>query len=475
MSGGLLKTSQVKTTMAQASETTNNPAGNTNTATKQMVDKEAFKAAIFDAYGVTSFADLKKTPAWAAAYTRLAKDMAKGETPDNAAVLRALALVSNEINVPAWYIGHGTELKNENGGWLKKDVGPVVLLSTGDVKTIRGPTLVVKPLTPLGVGPVKQTKNLTFGTDTISVIKDKTKVIEQTHEFALPAVTLTRHIKRAMSLDTENAKKLDGKRGVVRGETGEEPVFGILNISSEPNDISFFTNNAKRGGGGELQFVARDADGNTVKIKVYDNPEKGIDTLSRVAALYGLSAEDSSSAEWRAVLPGEPIAVNGKIGLFHPVNLESLGEHQAAATNLLRQLHEANRLVEIGKAPDGQTLRGLDLKDMMTINPETNEPEQMVYVQAEGCPYKFYDIQMTWDKAANQGQGGVVYQFSVLATDKNAHSWMNVTEVAWGPNATGKTGINNKGAFILFLNRLSGAGKLKADDPFLDLMSAFEE
>lgn len=461
MPGSLLMTSQGIPTMATATTETQ------NTDQKKMLDPAAYKAALFEAYNVKSFAELQKLPEWAAASQRLMKEMPKGQTPDNAAVLRALSLVTTEINVPGWYVGHKTELKNENGGWIKKDVGPIVLLSNGDVKVVRGPKMVVPPIrTTVGVGPVKQTRNIAYGTETISVVKDKTKVQEQPHEFALPAVTLTRHIKRALTLDTDGAKKIEGKRGVVRGETGEEPVFGILTVSQEPNDISFFPNSSNRGGGGELQFIARDADGNTVKIKVYDNPDKGIDNLTRAAILYGLDPENASSAEWRQVLTGEPIAVNGKIGLFHPLALESLGEHVGAATELLRTLHEANRLVEIGKAPDGTTLRGLDLKDYMVMNPETNEPEQAVYLEVG--PYKVYDIQMAWDKKANNGAGAVVYQFYVLATDKNAHPWMNVTEVPWS-NAKGQSGVNNAGAFILFINRLDGAGKLKEDDPFLML------
>lgn len=452
--------------MATASMNQNDNAGNKN------VDPAAFKAALFEAYNVKSFAELKNTKEWAATVQRLMKEMPKGETPDNAAVLRAMALVTTEVNLPGWYIGHKTELKNENGGWVKKDVGPIVLLSNGDIKTVRGPTLHAPPIrTTLGVGPVKWTRNLTTGVESFSVVKDKTKVVEQTHEFALPAVTLTRHIKRAMSLDTDGAKKLEGKRGVVRGETGEEPVFGILNVSAEPNDISFFPNSSKRGGGGELQFIARDADGNTVKIKVYDNPEKGIDNLTRAATLYGLDPENAGSAEWRQMIAGAPVAVNGKIGLFHPLNLESLGEHQGAATEILRELHAANRLVDIGKAPDGTALRGLNLIDYMTVNPETGEPEQAVYIQVG--PYKVYDIQMAWDKAANNGAGAVVYQFYVLATDKNAHPWMNVTEVPWA-NAKGQSGVNNQGAFILWIDRLQGAGKLKEDDPFLALASEIE-
>ena len=423
------------------------------------MDAQAFKAAIFKAHNVSSIEELKKTKAWGEATARILREMPQGQTPDAAAVLRAVALVSEEGAVAGFYIGPGTVLKNENGSWTRQNVGPRVLLASGDLKMFNGPQLEgVKPIvTEVAVGPVRVTRDIYRGIETINAIKEKTKVIVQKHGYALPDVGIARHIKRALTPDSETKTKKENQRGVIMGDSGDSPVFATLKISDESADISFFKASGEQRFGkdsrDECHVIARDSIGNAVKIKVHG------ENLATLRTLYGLS-DEADASEYKSMLVGEPIAVNGKLGILHPKRLEDFGEDQPVVVEVLRQLHESQRLREIGKAGDGSPLRALLLADYF-VNGANGEPEQALFLKIGR--YNVYDIQEQVNKATNKAE----WQFSVLATDENKTPWMDVTEHPWKKGD--RSGVTNEGAFIVFINRMEGAGKIREGDPFAQL------
>lgn len=412
-----------------------------------------FKAKLFAAYKVENLEQLKKTPAWSFAVQRLMKAMKPGQSPDDGAVIRTLATVTEGINVPGWYIGPGYKLvKGQDGKMNRQPRGPIVCMSDGEIVTVDGPQLDgADPITTeIVVKDIQRTTDLFTGKTTDNIVAGKTSVVIHKHGYDMPSPTLERAIQRALKTDTETKRNKDKARGVINGDM--EGAFAILTISEDENDIAYFKGKPgeKRFGKDQVdmvQIIARDANGVPVQAKIKD------ENLDYLRAAFYLS-ELSEPGDYKAALKGQPIAVRGKLGLLHPKDISIFGDAQNEAVALLQTLHGAGRFRDVKKGDSGAPLRGLVLKDYFVANAETGEPEEATFLTIGGK--NVYDIQEA------ESDGKVKWQFSMLASDLSKPFWIDTLE---HPRKDG-SGVTNEGAFILFLNKLQSVGKISEDDEF---------
>jgi hypothetical protein len=398
-----------------------------------------------EAYGVKTIQDLKKTKEFNTAFTTF---------KDTGVVLKkGLRYKMKQVEgVPAFFIDNAPNRQFDKTTRKTTVVGhqPRVLLADSTVLTLWG----APPLDGAGVmqrisaGPVNIREDIYLGTEDVVVIPKTTKAMPHDHDAMVPDVSIGGAVERAKNTRSIGADA----RGTMFGESGKNMVFATLTIG-EREDVSFF------GPGGfskvpVLKSIARDARGVAMSLKL------PIDQVCETFNIqFNMGEEDSirqMREEFRDVLHGEPIAVYGKLGLFHPKSVKDFDE--GVATEAIADLSAKGLIRETRQtAPDATKLKALVLKDYTVERPD-GTVEQPLFVRIGN--YNVYDIVEEVDKDTGRRE----WKFMVLATEQGKTPWMDCVEHHYTTKA-GEHRVNNEGAFVVFLNQIGGR-RLAEDDPF---------
>lgn len=423
-----------------------------------MVDKNTDKEEIFQAVYSNPVFEGKVTD-WESFRRHQLARQAWNKLRDQDAVLKNFTTFPPRDSPPettkvrAFYVRHHVRTKTNNGVREIAGEGPMVLLAdsvarlwdgseSSTIGVESGQKLEnVKPVTTrVIVGPVRRRTDLITGKATI-VLNDQTKVEVVDHDAPVPPTTVAKHVANLM----ERRMTGKGARGTIRGESGDRPVL-IVGVVGNPEDVSFFP-------------PGKYSSEPSLKVKVVGNPDDPKDAVSVKLPLAQTQAdyamEDTAQADdYREVLPGEPVACNGRLSLFgFPVTVSQIEDatKKAKVTADIKKLVDVGLVVKVGEVEGGAELLGINLLEM-------DQP----WVQIG--PYKAYDVRQEVDRDS----GKIEWKIYELCYDKGDVPRLDCIEhpfVYRKGDRKGEAGVMNAGAFVLYLTRTEGAGaKLNPKD-----------
>lgn len=400
-----------------------------------------------------------------------------------------------EGEVRGFYLGHDVnrEYDDDEDEWYIDSEGPKVLFADGNVQyrgneydfwairngqDYRDDEDVLPFQTRVVVEGARTRKNLFTGDTEIKVDDDRCKVHLRDHDADIPEPGLRDAIERSMYVAGDHSD-----RGIIRGDTGDNPnVLAVLTIGTE-DDVSFFEAN-EYNDEDTLRVVAEDREGVRARFKL---------PIEETNEAFGLDENEAEREVYEQLLSEQPIAVFGRFGVTYTIALsdnEDLASptpdgpaEVEAALNDVEKYDDAGWMTTFEDS-DGNTLKGIDLTD--------DDADAPIGIG----PYDAYDVRQEID----DNTGEKVWLVEVLLSDEDKLPWMDVREHPWtkikhveGYETNLSTrdvtedderveeiinsGIANQGAFVCFLNQ-SGEAFLPESDPFsgkFDDMPGFEE
>lgn len=433
------------------------------------LDADAIIARACEAYGVKTFAELRKTAAFAKAFAD-----AKGQT---GVALKHFLRWKYEpadgqppIHVPAFFIHNQPKTAKDKVSGKREVVAhePRVLLSDGSVLTVHG----AKPLqgaqailARVAVGPVRIRHDIYGETDPQVSLMKGAEVILNEHDAPVPDVTIKGAIERLMTPRTKGKNPL----GTIFGESQREVLIFATMTTGPREDVRVYPPNpAFNKDYEQLKFLARDQDGEAVSIGLSTEYAKELLVLP----------PETDAQQLRDAVENQPIAVNGKLSVLHPRKPEDFGKSTIVESGkkvevlnfqlFLNELNEKGLLANNGTGKDGNPLLALNLTPLPDVE-TPNGPKRPLFVNSSFINNGKTNIYVLREREVYQngqpvkdpgGQGNLrEWEIGVLATEQGKAPWMWVTETHKGDK------VYNEGAFIVFLN-YAGGRPLDASDPF---------
>lgn len=410
--------------------------------------------------------------------------------------------------VRGFYLGHDVnrDYDEDEDEWFIESEGPRVFFADGDVvyrgndydfwsirngQDFRDDEDVHPMETRVIVEGAKTRTNLFTGETQISVDDDVSKVQVRDHDAEIPEPGIRSAIERSLYIAGEHSD-----RGIIRGDTGDNPnVLAVLTIGSE-DDVEFYEAN-EYNDEDTLRVVAQDKDGAKARMKL---------PIEKTNEDFGLDEEEAEREVYEKILKEQPIAVFGRLGISYTIALtdnddvasptpDGPGEVEAAL-NDVEEYEDAGWMTTY-EDNDGNQLKGIDLTDHNLEDEHGNEVPNPVDIG----PYEAYDVRQEVDPVTNEP----VWMVEVLLSDEDSRPWMDVREHPWtrvklenGRTVTVSahvdedeaeaildepvdeidgSGTANDGAFVCFLNQ-SGEAFLPESDPFsgaFDDLPGFDE